>query len=688
MKNKWIVNFKAPFQILKMLFILILVFNTFGQDENINGWPRELETEKGTVVLYQPQPESFGGDKLTARAAISVTPKQKNEPVFGAIWITSRVETDRNARTVTILDVKVDNVRFPDATEKQTQTLSSFLEKEIPQWELVISLDQLLATLDIVEKEKAADQNFNNKAPNIIYRDEPAVLVLIDGAPQLRDIENSPMKYIVNTPFPIVFKPNSNTYYLSGGDVWYKAGDPLGPWKHIKSPPKEVAAMVPKEEDERVAESDSEKSSAIPLIIVSTEPAELIVTEGKPKYALIAGTDLLYMSNTESDILKEITSQSNYVLLSGRWYKSVSMRGPWEFVPSDELPQSFATIPYDSPNGHLLAFVAGTEQAKEAVLDNQMPQTSTVNRKDASLEVTYDGTPKFEKIEGTDMEYAVNTAFSVLKINNRFYCCNDAVWYDSVSPKGPWAVSTKIPDDVQEIPPSNPNYNIKYVYIYDSTPDVVYIGYTPAYMGSYIYGPVVVYGTGYYYPPYWGPTYYYPRHATWGFHVRYNPYYGWSYGMSYSSGPFRLTVGFHGHHHHHHHGWYGPGRYHSYPHRSYHKTNVNVNRNITVNKNVNINNRRTNIYNTPANRTRNVQRSRSSRISPKVSNNRKNNVYSDKKGNVHRKTNQGWQSRQGGKWLSGLKSSSNKNLNRASQSRQRSAQRASRSRISGGMRRR
>jgi len=54
-----------------------------------------------------------------------------------------------------------------------------------------------------------------------------------------------------------------------------------------------------------------------------------------------------------------------------------------------------------------------------------------------------------------------------------------------------------VPDDVQDIPPDNPHYNVKYVYIYDSTPDVSYVGYTPAYMGSYVYGPCVVYGTGY-----------------------------------------------------------------------------------------------------------------------------------------------------------------------------------------------
>ena len=82
---------------------------------------------------------------------------------------------------------------------------------------------------------------------------------------------------------------------------------------------------------------------------------------------------------------------------------------------------------YKSANGHLLAFVAGTDQAKEMVMDNQVPQTSTIKRKDVSLKVPYDGDPKFEKIKGTEMAYAVNTSYAVLKIEKKFYCCHEAI---------------------------------------------------------------------------------------------------------------------------------------------------------------------------------------------------------------------------------------------------------------------
>ena len=55
----------------------------------------------------------------------------------------------------------------------------------------------------------------------------------------------------------------------------------------------------------------------------------------------------------------------------------------------------------------------------------------------------YDGEPKFEPIRGTSLSYAVKTDSSVLRHENRFYLCEQAVWYVSVSPKGPWEVATR-----------------------------------------------------------------------------------------------------------------------------------------------------------------------------------------------------------------------------------------------------
>ncbi len=73
---------------------------------------------------------------------------------------------------------------------------------------------------------------------------------------------------------------------------------------------------------------------------------------------------------------------------------------------------------------------------------------------------------------------------------------------------------------MDDIPPSCPVYNVRYVYIFDATPEVIYMGYLPGYVGCYPYYGTVVYGTGHHYAPWRGRSHYYTRPATWGFHAR------------------------------------------------------------------------------------------------------------------------------------------------------------------------
>ena len=295
---------------------------------------------------------------------------------------------------------------------------------------------------------------------------------------------------------------------------------------------------------------DGTEAASPPKILVSTEPAELIVSEGKPSFKPVAGAgaDLLSMENTESDVLLDVPTQNYYALLSGRWFRSKTLAGgAWTYVPPDSLPATFAKIPPDSDVGDIRASVPGTDEAEDAVLDAQIPQTTAVKRADARLDVQYDGEPKFVGIEGTRTEYAINTPTSVLRISGRYYACENAVWYVADSPTGPWLLADSVPtDDVDQIPPSVPVYNVKYVQIYDSTPDVVYEGYTPGYIGAYPWYGTVVWGTGWYYRPWIGPTYWWPRHCTWGFHAHYTPWSGWGFGSSWSFPFFSVSHGWGG----------------------------------------------------------------------------------------------------------------------------------------------
>jgi len=133
---------------------LMLLFSTFILNFNLYSgnidWPKQIKTEKVKILIYQLQPESFVGNKLTARAAVSVTKTGATQPVFGAIWTEAKVSTDRDNRIVTLLNIKITNVKFPaQVSNDKIDSFKKLLEEEIPKWDIEFSLDQLLTSLQI-----------------------------------------------------------------------------------------------------------------------------------------------------------------------------------------------------------------------------------------------------------------------------------------------------------------------------------------------------------------------------------------------------------------------------------------------------------------------------------------------------------------------------------------------------------
>jgi hypothetical protein len=464
-----------------------------------------------------------------------------------------------------------------------------------------------------------------------------------------------------------------STYYLASDTMWFEAWSITGPWTEARSLPKDIQE-VDKQLKQQMAEQGGAQpaeedvgDSRVPEIVVSNVPAELIFIDGKLEFEPLSASEIMMVSNTDSDVVFEIASQSYYVLLSGRWYRTKDLdNGPWTWVANDELPEQFAEIPAESDVGYLRSSVAGTEEAREALLEQSVPQTAAVQTTaGASFNVTYDGAPEFKPIDGTGMTYAVNTTAAVIWSGGRYYACDQGIWYDSASATGPWTVSKHVPDEIYTIPPSNPLYNVTYVKVYDSTPEVVYVGYTPGYTSSYVSHGCVVYGTGWWYRPWWGP-WYYPRPATWGFHVRWSPWFGWGFGASWSTGRFTFSIGFGGWGRGWRGGWWGPMMWRPHPwaasrvgfragYRAGYRHGYRAGA-AAGNRPAHYGGARqnSNIYSRQGNSdrvARTQDRAGGNRQQPTVARDRANNVYTDKSGNVYRRNENGsWDRRDSGGW--------------------------------------
>jgi hypothetical protein len=204
-------------------------------------------------------------------------------------------------------------------------------------------------------------------------------------------------------------------------------------------------------------------------------------------------------------------------------------------VPSTNLPADFASIPPGSPAGVVLAAVAGTPQAREAVISNSIPQTATVPLANPpAFTATYDGAPKLVPIAGTPLQYVANSPTPIIRVGaSQWYAVRAGVWFTSASATGPWTVARAVPAVIYTIPPSCPIHYVTYVQIYGATPEYVYVGYTPGYLGTVVAPEgVVVYGTGYDYDAWVGTVWYAPP-ETYGVAAQpiYSPAVGYSYGL-------------------------------------------------------------------------------------------------------------------------------------------------------------
>jgi hypothetical protein len=653
-----------------------------------NGWPKEIVTTRGVIVMYQPEPERLDENRLRVRAAVGIE-KPAEETIFGVVWIEARLETDRDERIATIADLDVTDMRFPDQTEDQVKLLSGLLESEIPKWDLSIEMDDLIATLELADTASKTTRQINLNPPAILYYPEPAVLISIDGEPRLADSQEKNVQRVTNTPYTILYETRAKNYYLFADEnSWYTATSIKGNWQPADAVPDSIATQAPKIEAEAEGEQDLEESGEPgpkPRIVVTTEPTELISSEGPAEFESIANTSLQYVSNTDSDVLFDSAENTYYILLSGRWFISQSLDGPWAYKPANELPEQFKNIDEESEVATVLYAVPGTAVAKEAVMDARIPQTAAIDRQKASLTVEYDGEPHFEKITGTNMYWAANTATSVIRVADVYYAVDEAVWFVSNSAQGPWSVATFVPKQIYTIPSNSPVYNVTFVRIYDVKDDVVYVGYTPGYTNTYVYNSTIVYGTGYYWPGWYG-RYYYPRYRTWGFHVRWNPWMGWGFGSSYGYGPYAFPIGvglwFRG-------GWWGAGRYFGYRHGYRHgfRHGYRHGARAGYRAGYRAGQRRPstqNVYRSNRNQARSAPASSMARANPRVNSTslraqaggaagRSNNVYSDRSGNVYRKTDQGWQQRSGNSW----NSSETRQAKTQKSSQQRSSQRQS-----------
>ncbi len=506
-------------------------------------WPRDMTLSNAKAVIYQPQIESWNGNELKFRVAVGLKPNDAKNETFGVISGSARTSVDRGSRLVDLDDFGVFELKFPTLTDNggaYTHELTRAVESALA----TISLNRLEASLAAAGIRKPAIQPVDNTPPDVIVSYGPAILVPIDGKPVIKSIPDSRFERVINTQAMIARAGFLvKKFYLHVYDGWLSASTLAGPWTQDAAPfgLDDVAQKLAKEGHVDLLEGGPNTKpkpslvNSVPTIYVTEKPAELIVFKGQPNLVPLPNTNLLWATNTAADVFVYTTNNDYYILIAGRWYKGPDLNGPWTYVAANALPGDFAHIPKHGPASVVLASVAGTPEAKEALIANTIPQDAAISRTHGPKFVpSFDGAPQYQPIAGTSLQYVVNSRVPIIVVNpTSYYAVTGGVWFHSSALTGPWEIATFVPSVVYTIPTTSSLHYVTYVHIYGYTPQVVYVGYTPGYLGTVVSPDgVVVYGTGYVYSP-WIGTVWYPPPVTYGVAAApvYNPAVGFAFGF-------------------------------------------------------------------------------------------------------------------------------------------------------------
>src|SRR5574337_1130260 len=380
-------------------------------------WPRDISVPNAAVLIYQPQINSWVGNRIDFRAAMAIKPTGAKAETFGAVFASARTQVDKVTRMVVFEDLKITKVDFPTLPDRGAGYTAA-LQSSMASRARTISLDKLEASLAAAGVKPQAVQ-VENPPPQVIVSNSPAILVPIDGAPVWKPVPgDNRFQRVINTSALVLKGGVGDHLYLHVYDGWMTA----------------------------------------PTIHVATRPSELVVFRGQPNFVPVAGTQLLWASNTHADVFVETTNNQYYALFAGRWFRAPGLGGPWTFVAANALPADFARIPPSSHAGVVLPTVAGTPQAQEAVISNSIPQTATVPLKNGpTFTPSFDGAPQYAPIAGTSLSYVVNASAPLVRVDpSSYYAVEAGVWFTANEVTGPWRIATSVPEVVYTIPPSSP----------------------------------------------------------------------------------------------------------------------------------------------------------------------------------------------------------------------------------------
>ena len=188
--------------------------------------------------------------------------------------------------------------------------------------------------------------------------------------------------------------------------------------------------------------------------------------KGQPDFVPIVGTQLLWASNTTSDVLIDTTNNNYYALLAGRWFRAAALTGPWTFVAEQRAARRLREDPADVARrrraAHRRGHAAGAGSG-DRELDSADGDGAAEGRADLHA-ATSTGRRSSRRSRARRSPTSPNSSEPVIQVSpNAYYAVTAGVWFTAAQLTGPWTVATSVPAVIYTIPPSSPIYYVTYV---------------------------------------------------------------------------------------------------------------------------------------------------------------------------------------------------------------------------------
>ncbi len=261
------------------------------------------------------------------------SPTGAKEETFGVIFATARTQVDKVARTVVFENLKITKTDFPTLPNHGAAYTAELQTKLATQHQDRRSTGSKRRSRSPAIKPPAVA--VQNNPPQVIVSYSPAILVPIDGAPVLKPVPGSSRvparhQHAGADPARRIRQQLSTCTSTTAG---CRASTIAGPWAQAswaRSMANEMNAIaqtlveagtVDLLDGGPKANPKPSLANGVPTIYTSQTPTELIVFKGQPDFVPIVGTQLLWASNTTSDVLIDTANNNYYVLMSGRWFR-------------------------------------------------------------------------------------------------------------------------------------------------------------------------------------------------------------------------------------------------------------------------------------------------------------------------------------------------------------------------------